>query len=345
MRRSVIFTHLLRVLTLCWALCGQVEAAPQPPSPHAIDIPRWFSESFLDIREDIQDATRQQKRLLIYFGQDGCPYCSALMKVNFGQPDIVAKTRQNFVPIALNLWGDREVTWVDGQRMSEKELAGKLKVQFTPTLLFFDESGNVVLRLNGYSPPEKFRVALDYVSRRREKQQSFTEYVAATAAINANARLASESFFVPSPVDLPRLVKLSVKPVVVVFEQKSCRECDEMHREAFQRIEVRQLLERFTVVQADISGEHKVVTADGKRVSEREWARSLNVVYAPSLVFFDSSGKEVFRAEGYLRPFHITSVLDYVAGGAYRDEASFQRFIQKRADALRAAGRPVELWE
>jgi hypothetical protein len=26
------------------------------------------------------------------------------------------------VPIALNLWGDREVTWVDGRRMTEKQL-------------------------------------------------------------------------------------------------------------------------------------------------------------------------------------------------------------------------------
>ncbi len=84
MCRSAIFNFLFCVLALC-VLSSQIEAAPQSPSPHAVDIPRWFTESFLDIREDIQDATRQQKRLLIYFGQDGCPYCKALMKVNFGQ--------------------------------------------------------------------------------------------------------------------------------------------------------------------------------------------------------------------------------------------------------------------
>jgi thioredoxin-related protein len=335
---------------LMWggALCAHAIAAMADdfvPSPHAVDIPRWFSESFLDLREDIQDAAQQQRRLLIYFGQDGCPYCKALMQVTFRQPDIVARTRQHFVPVALNLWGDREVTWIDGRRMSEKELGKFLKVQFTPTLLFFDEQAKVVLRLNGYSPPEKFRVALDYVSRHHEKKQSFTDYVAATASTTKGAKLADEPFFAPGPANMPQLLKSSTKPVMVIFEQASCRECDELHREAFPRAEVRLLLERFTVVQADISGARKVVTADGTRVSERDWARALNVVYAPSLVFFDTCGKEVFRAEGYLRPFHIASALDYVASGANRDEPSFQRFIQKRADTSRAAGKRVEIWD
>ena len=46
-------------------------------SPHAIDIPNWFTETFLDFREDVRDATKENKRLLVYFGQDGCPYCTA----------------------------------------------------------------------------------------------------------------------------------------------------------------------------------------------------------------------------------------------------------------------------
>ncbi len=348
MIRFVAIPRFFHRLMLGGVLCAHAIAAMADayvPSPHAVDIPRWFSESFLDLREDIQDAVRQQRRLLIYFGQDGCPYCKALMQVTFRQPDIVAKTRQHFVPVAINLWGDREVTWIDGRRMSEKQLGKVLKVQFTPTLLFFDEQGKVVLRLNGYSPPEKFRVAIEYVGRHREKTQSFTDYLAATASIKAGAQLASEPFFAPGPADMPRLMRSSVKPVIVVFEQASCRECDELHREAFQRAEVRQLLERFTVVQAAISGERKVVTAGGMRMSERDWARALNVVYAPSLVFFDADGKEVFRAEGYLRPFHIASALDYVASGAYRDEPSFQRFIQKRADTSRATGRRVVIWD
>ena len=129
------------LLALC-AVAGPpafAQPAPAQPSPHAIDIPRWFTESFLDFREDVADAARAGKRLLVYIGQDGCPYCRKLMSVNFSQQIVVDKTRQHFVATALNLWGDRETTWLDGRSRSEKELARFLDVQFTPTLLFFDE--------------------------------------------------------------------------------------------------------------------------------------------------------------------------------------------------------------
>ena len=327
----------LALLLLC------VGARAQPvPSPHAIDIPKWFSESFLDFREDVAEARREGKRVMIYFGQDGCPYCKALMTVNFRQPQIVEKTRRHFVAIALNLWGDREVTWIDGRRMTEKELGRALKVQFTPTLLFLDEQGAVALRLNGYSPPESFRHALDYASARMEKQLPYTEYLAKQKPAGASG-LTPQPFFVKGDVDLARA--RGAKPVLVVFEQAGCADCLEMHRESFRNAEVLRLLQRFTVVQLDLRGERGVVAPDGARLSERRLARALNVVYTPTLLFLDAAGGEAFRAEGYLRPFHLESTLDYVASGAYRSEPSFQRYIQKRADGLRAAGRAVEIWK
>src|SRR5438128_1463555 len=87
----------------------------QSASPQAIDIPGWFSESLLDLREDVREAAKEGKRVLLYFGQDGCPYCKALMRTNFTQPLIVSKARSHFTAIALNIWGDREVTSLDGK--------------------------------------------------------------------------------------------------------------------------------------------------------------------------------------------------------------------------------------
>ena len=55
--------------------------------------------------------------------------------------------------------------------------------------------------------------------------------------------------------------------------------------------------------------------------------------------------REVFRVAGYLRPFHLATSLEYVAGGAYRAQPEFQRYIRAKAERLRAAGKPVELWK
>jgi thioredoxin-related protein len=319
--------------------CATVGA--QTPSPHAISIPRWFVESFLDFREDVADASRENKRLMVYFGQDGCPYCKLLMQSTFTETRIVDKTRRNFVPIALNLWGDREVTWVDGRRMSEKELGRLLQVQFTPTLLFFNEKAEVIVRLNGYQPPHRMDAALDYVAARLETKQPFADYMQRTAKESANPTLHDETFFMRAPYDLRRAGR---RPVMVVFERPNCASCDELHREGFRRKEVAALVPRFSVARFDPSSDVELTAPDGRRTTASDWASELKVAYAPTLVFFDR-GAEVFRVEAYVRPFHLASALEYVASGAYRSEPSFQRFVQARADRLRARGETVDLWK
>jgi thioredoxin-related protein len=299
-------------------------ARAQGASPHAIDIPAWFSETFLDFPEDVRDAAREKKRLLLYFGQDGCPYCKELMQTNFTQRAIVDKTRKHFVAIALNVWGDRDTTWTDGRRMTEKELARALRVQFTPTMLFLDEKGAVVARLNGYYPPQRFSAALDYAAGVSGKGQRFEDYMQVAAKEAASPTLHAEPFFLKQPVRLD-----GRKPVALVFETPYCAGCDDLHREGFKRPEVRKLLEQFDVYQ---------LTPDAGR------ALSLHVAYTPSIVLFDG-GKEVFRAESYLRPFHLASALEYVASRSYRTEPSFQRYVQARADRLRDRGRTVDLWK
>jgi len=314
------------------------------PSPHAIDIPPWFRESFLDFREDVREAAKAGKRLMVYFGQDGCPYCRELMRVNFAQKDIADLARKRFHALALNIWGDREVTWTDGKTLSEKALAARLKVQYTPTLLFFDERGVVVMRLNGYYPPHKFRAALDYVAGREEKKITLAEYLQRHAREPASGRLHDQPFFLKAPLDLDRSRKPAARPLAVLFEQKECAACDELHGKGFNEAAVRSLTAKFDVARLELFGTERLVTPGGKSLTAAQWGRDLKVAYTPSIVFFDARGAEVFRIEAYLKPFHLASSFDYVASGAYRTQPSFQRYIQARADKIRAAGGRVDLW-
>jgi len=314
------------------------------PSPHAIDIPPWFRETFLDLREDVREAAAEKKRLLVYFGQDGCPYCRELMRVNFGQKDIVDKTRRHFHAVATNIWGDREVTWTDGVVRSEKDFAAFLKVQFTPTLLFLDEKGNAVLRINGYYPPHKFHAALDYVSGRHESKIAFAEFLKRHAREPESGKLHDQPFFLKPPLDLDRSRKRASRPLAVLFEQKQCAACDELHLQGFKDPAARELVGRFDVARLELFGTEKLTTPQGKSLTAEQWGRELKIAYTPTLAFFDAKGKEVFRIEAYLKPFHLASSLDYVASGAYRTQPNFQRFIQARAEKIRAAGGRVNVW-
>ncbi|MGE5170686.1 MAG: thioredoxin family protein [Rudaea sp.] len=333
----------MRMLVAVLALVLAPLAHAQQPSPYAIDIPAWFTETFLDFREDVADAAREGKRLMLYFGQDGCPYCKQLMVVNFSQRSIVEKTRKNFVAIALNIWGDRETHWIDGRSRTEKELARFLDVQFTPTLLFLDEHAKVVARLDGYYPPQKFEAVLDYVANRMENKVPLADYVRQAAQAPASPRQNDQSFFLPPPYDLRR--KADAKPLAVIFETTDCAACDEMHRDAFTRPEVLAQVAHFDVVRLALGAPTPLLTPDGRASTAGAWARELGITYTPSVVFFGAHGAEVFRVRAYVRPFHLASAFDYVASGAYREEPSFQRFIQQRAERIREEGGSVDLWK
>jgi len=333
-----------RALVAALFIIASLLADATSAATHAIDIPAWFQETFLDFREDVREAAKQGKRLMVYFGQDGCPYCRELMRVNFSQKDIVDKTRRHFNAIAINLWGDREVTWTDGKAMAEKALAARLGVQFTPTLLFLDEKGGVALRINGYYPPHQLHAALDYVSGRHERKIAFSGYLKRHAREPASGKLHDQPFFLKPPLALDRSRRPGTRPLAVLFEQKQCAACDELHRQGLEDPAVRALIGNFDVARLELYGAERLVTPRGKPLTASQWAQELKVAYTPTLVFFDARGAEVFRVEAYLKPFHLASSLDYVASGAYRAQPSFQRYLQARAEKIRAAGGRVDLW-
>ena len=328
-------------LFLGCALCPALTAMGQDASPHAIHIPPWFTESFLDFKEEAAAAARDGKQLMLYFGQDGCPYCRELMTNNFSQKAIVEKTRKHFVAIALNLFGDREVTWVDGRRMSEKDFARLLKVQFTPSLLFIDGDGRVVTRLNGYHPPHRLSAVLDFVAGGMESRLSLTEHLASLPADTARPSLNPQPYFMKPPFDLAR--RKGSRPLAVIFESRSCQPCDEMHQQGLQRAEVRAQLPKFDIARFALNDTGVLTTPSGEKRSAAAWARELNVFYTPTWVFFDAAAQEVFRIDGHVRPFHLATSLEYVASDAYRREPEFQRFIRAKTERLRAAGKPVDL--
>lgn len=306
------------------------------------EIPGWFKESFLDLRDDVNEARQKKRRLMIYFHQDGCPYCAELVNNNFSQKTTVDYINRHFDAIAINMWGDREVTHLDGKTYTEKELAAVLKIWFTPTLLFLNDTGETVLRINGYYPPKKLKTALEYVADRQEDKLSFRKYMAGRSMPPAHGKLHKAPYFLKPPHNLSRLD--NSKPVIVFFEQKDCPACDIMHNQILSDATSIKQLQNFSVLQVDMWGKDKITLFDNKTMTTGEWARKLDISYAPSAVIFDN-GMEVIRIEAFLKGFHVQSIMDYVSSGAYRTEPSLQRFIQKRAERLLEKGTKVDIWK
>jgi thioredoxin-related protein len=99
----------------------------------------WFAETFLDLREDFAEAKAKGQRFAVIFEQRGCPYCIKLHTEVLPQKYINDYVRENFLVVQLDLWGSREVADFDGAKMSEKALAERWGVIFTPTIIFYKD--------------------------------------------------------------------------------------------------------------------------------------------------------------------------------------------------------------
>ncbi len=345
---NMSYPFLLRMFFL-FALFSSAEAkqegslSPALVNPGYEEKPPWFKVTFLDLYEDMEEAAANDKRLLIYFYQDGCPYCKKLLEDNFGQRNIAEKTQKYFDVVAINIWGDQEVT-VGDDVFTEKEFAEALKVQYTPTLLFFNESRKAVFRANGYYPPEKFNTVLDYIGQHKEGELSFQAYMEKVSPQPSSGKLHVSLTNVKSASNLKASLSQD-KHLLVMFEQKQCAACDELHLDILQRDVSRELLKKFNIVVLDIWSDDSIITPSGKSMKIREWVKSLDINYSPAMLYFDAEGKEVFRSDAYLKAFHTQTAMDYVASGSYKTQTNFQRYVDARADHLREQGIEVDLME
>jgi thioredoxin-related protein len=148
-------SHLMALVLVALALLLHpgTPAAQDLPPPIGPEEPRvpplheerglygqsWFELSFLDLREDFNEAKAEGKRFAVIFEQRGCPYCAKLHNEILALKYINDYVRQNFRIVQLDLWGAREVTDFDGARMPEKALAERWGVIFTPTVVFFKD--------------------------------------------------------------------------------------------------------------------------------------------------------------------------------------------------------------
>lgn len=129
-----------RILALCAALlmAGGVQAAEL--GDDGLHKTAWMRDTFKDLGEDLAEANAEGKRLLLMFEQRGCIYCDKMHKEVFPEPEITQMIEDNYFVVQLNLHGDIEVVDFDGEALSEKDMARKWGILFTPTMMFLPEA-------------------------------------------------------------------------------------------------------------------------------------------------------------------------------------------------------------
>ncbi len=172
-------------------LPGGVRAASDGPvlTDDGIYSEPWFLQSFLDLAEDLETAAENGRNFAIMWELKGCPYCEETHFVNFARADIRDFIRSRFDILQLNFIGSRIVTDFDGEELTERQLAAKYAVRFTPTFQFFPRSTDglaakkprkrEIARLPGYVKPDPFLAMFRYIDEGAYKTMSYRAYLRA----------------------------------------------------------------------------------------------------------------------------------------------------------------------
>ncbi|WXU00835.1 MAG: hypothetical protein Ctma_1569 [Catillopecten margaritatus gill symbiont] len=307
--------------------------------------PDWFKTSFMDFSEDLEEATDNNRHIMIYFHQNGCPYCAKLVQDNFHDKQLVAKLQKDFDVIETNMWGDRDLTDWTGKEFTEKEFSAHMKVQFTPTLVFLDTKGNTVLRLNGYQSIDKMHATLDYISGKTYLKQSYASYMN-NLKKDKTGVLNIHSIFESGPHLLTRNQAMPAQKVLAVFfEEPNCVECDVFHKGLMSLKQTQDYLKQMQVVRFNALSDEKLITPAGKRTTAKAWYDALKLTYKPAIVFFNENGKEIIRKDAYFKQYHLHGIMTYILTGAYKKQTNFQRYLEHKSDELREQGITVDLWK
>ena len=130
--KNIFILGLLYVLVPIWAFSTEI-------GDDGLHKQNWMRDTFKDLREDLDEANIEGKRLVLMFEQRGCIYCSKMHKDVYSRDNVSNYIDENFFVVQLNLHGDLEVTDFDGEVLSEKAMARKWNILFTPTVLYLPQ--------------------------------------------------------------------------------------------------------------------------------------------------------------------------------------------------------------
>ncbi len=304
------------------------------------EVPNWFKESFLDISEDVEEAKENNKHIMLFMDLDGCPYCTKMLDENFIAKNKTSEfIKKYFDVIDINVKGSREIVWDEDTELTEKQLAEKLKVQYSPTILFFNYDKEVVVRVNGYRSPVNFKYILEYVQGKHYENMSLSEYANKITKENLYTFKDNKMF-----KDITDLSKID-SPLALIFEDGSCTQCDYFHNRVLKDKDVISEISKFTVVRLDAKSTKEIIDVNGNKTTPKKMVETLNLDYRPGVLLYDNK-KLISTVDALLYPFHFKEILRYVSGKFYvQYPVTYLDYLRVRQDELLKQGINIDLGE
>lgn len=129
------------------------------------------------------------------------------------------------------------------------------------------------------------------------------------------------------------------KRLAVIFEQRGCIYCKQLHEEVFSQAEVSDFIrENFMIVQMNLFGDEEVTDFDGEVLAEKEMAKRWGVVFTPTILFMPEELTDVKTASqaavsvmpGAFGKHTTLNMFRWVHEKGYDGDEHFQKYHARR---------------
>ena len=252
----------------------------------------FFAQTFGDLPEELAAARAAGKLgLLLFFEQEGCPYCERMMQTILNQAAVQDWYRERFVSIAVDISGDVELVDVDGITLPSKVFARHRRVKTTPTLSFIDLSGaEVYRRVTMVSGPREFMLMGQYIAEGRYTDTNWKDYAGEHPEVVNSAT-------VQQVVDFrleAAAAAASGTNLLLAVTREGCRYCAKLRREFLApmirggeyvyKVQIREMMMEPDTAIRDFSGQ---------LTTTAEIAARYGVSITPTVLLLDASGERL----------------------------------------------------
>ncbi len=299
--------------------------------------PSWFKDSFLEIADDVDEATEEGKHLILFFQTKGCPYCAKMLTESFEPEDKAEYIQAHFDVISLSTGGFRDIAFNEEVSFNEMELAEYLQVRATPAVIFLNEDNEQIARVNGYRAPDRFKTILEYIQSKSYQNVSLQTYLETNLAKNIYTLRANRHF--RNITDLSSVDG----PLLVIFEDSACNDCNLFHDRLLSLEEVNEVMDKYTVVRLDTDSDQVITNVDGSKTTALELARQHEMSYRPGVLIYDN--KELMqRYDSLLYSHHFRMGLNFIADKAYEWE-DYRTYSERIVEETLASGQNISFSE
>ncbi len=169
--------HLALLATLSLLIATQPAAAIPDASKQDKSATKAFDKlEWLAFDAAAARAKDQKKHVIVDIYTTWCGWCRVMDKETYGNPEVAAYLRENFVLAKVNGESSAKLKW-RGKELTERQFARAVGVTGYPATYFFKPDTELLGGVGGFLKPPEFLMYARYVSTKWYEKGKIGDYV------------------------------------------------------------------------------------------------------------------------------------------------------------------------